>query len=87
MGGELTFGGEGIRIWWWGDLSRWGDVRDFSRWGDEQIFGWCGDSPHPPSRENPGGRGEIKTFMVDHVKLVEKLLLWFFHEIQNVMIK
>ena len=35
---ELTFRGEGIKIWWGG--------------GNEQIFGWWGDSPYPPSREN-----------------------------------
>ena len=29
-------------------------VRGFPSWGDEHIFGWWeGDSPYPPSRENP----------------------------------
>ena len=35
---ELTFGGEGIKIWWGG--------------GNEQIFGWWVDSPYPLNREN-----------------------------------
>ena len=47
--GELAFGREGIKIWWWGSLL------SLLGGGDEQIFGWLGDSPpHAnPSRVNP----------------------------------
>ena len=50
--GELTFDGDGIKIWWWGSLL--GGI--FPGGGNEQIFDWWGggDSPHPhTNRENP----------------------------------
>ena len=39
-------GGERIKIWLEGGV-------DFLSGGYERIFGWCGDSRHLPSRENP----------------------------------
>ena len=47
-GRELNLGGGNKNmvggVYWGGN---------FSRWGDEQILGGGGESPHPPSRENP----------------------------------
>ena len=52
-GGGLTFGGEGIKIWW-GNSTGGGIFPGGGEGGCEFLAGEAGILLHPPSRENHG---------------------------------